>query len=99
MQVSPSAHAATSRPPWRDARTAKAMAPTKTGRPDLPCTSVSPVFGVVEAVAGVVRLGNDRIEGAAVERRVHLVGHLFEAAAQDGERDRIKRAHFGAFNY
>ena len=39
-------------------------------------------FGVIEAVAGVVRLGDDRIEGGAIERRVHLVGDLDEAAVE-----------------
>ena len=50
-------------------------------------------LGVVEAVAGVVRLGDDRIERRAVERRVHLVGDLDETAVEHRERDRIERAH------
>ena len=50
-------------------------------------------LGVIEAVAGVVRLGDDRIEGRAVERRVHLVGDLHQAAVEHGERHRIERAH------
>ena len=39
---------------------------------------------VVEAVRGVMRFGDDRIEGAAEQRRVHLVGDLFEPALQHG---------------
>ena len=48
-------------------------------------------LGVIEAVAGVVRLGDDRIERRAVERRVHLVGDLDEAAVEHRKRDRIER--------
>ena len=50
-------------------------------------------LGVVEAVAGVVRLGDDRIERRAVERRVHLVGDLDQAAVEHRKRDRIERGH------
>ena len=53
-------------------------------------------LGVIEAVAGVVRLGDDRIEGGAVERRVHLVGDLDETAVEHRERDGIERGHRGA---
>ena len=72
------------------ALTAKDMAPTKIGSPALPWTRVSPDGGVVEPVRGVVRLGDDRIEGAAEQRRVHLVGDLLEAAFEDGEGDGVK---------
>jgi hypothetical protein len=53
---------------------------------------------VVEAVAGVTRLGDDRIERGAVERRVHLVGDLLEPPLQDRQGDGINgdgtnRAH------
>ena len=48
-------------------------------------------LGVIEAVAGVVRLGDDRIERRAVQRRVHLVGDLDEAAVEHRKRDRIER--------
>ena len=50
-------------------------------------------LGVIEAVAGVVRLGDDRIERRAVERGVHLVGDLHQAAVEHRERDGIERAH------
>ena len=50
-------------------------------------------LGVIEAVAGVVRLGDDRIERRAVERRVHLVGDLDEAAVEHRKRDRVERGH------
>ena len=46
-------------------------------------------LAVVQTVAGVVRLGNDGVEGAAVERRVHFVGDLFEPTAQHGQGDRV----------
>ena len=49
--------------------------------------------GVVEPVAGVARLGDDRVEGRAEQRRVHLVGDLFEPALQDGQSDRIDAGH------
>ena len=52
-------------------------------------------LGVIEAVAGIVRLGDDRIERRAVERRVHLVGDLDEAAIEHRKRDRIERGHRG----
>ena len=65
------------------------MAPTKIGRPLVPCTSVAPVIGVIEAVAGVAGLGDDGVEGGAIERRVHLVGDLLEPAFQHGQRDGI----------
>ena len=48
-------------------------------------------LGVIEAVAGVVRLGDDRIERRAIQRRVHLVGDLDETAVEHRERDRIQR--------
>ncbi len=47
-------------------------------------------LGVIEAVAGVARFGDDRIEGGAIKRRVHLVGDLFEPAFQHRERDGIE---------
>ena len=50
-------------------------------------------FGMIEAVAGVVRLGNDRIERRAIERRVHLVGDLDETTVEHRERDRIEQGH------
>ena len=45
---------------------------------------------VVDAVAAVPGLGDDRAEGGAEQRRVHLVDELFQPAADDGEGDRIK---------
>ena len=69
--------------------TAKAIAPTKIGRPVVPCTSVAPVCGVVKAVAGVMGFGDDRIERRAIERRVHLVGDLDQAAIEHRKQDRI----------
>ncbi|MNI59392.1 hypothetical protein D3C73_1145510 [compost metagenome] len=45
---------------------------------------------VVHAVAGVVGLGNDGVERAAVQRRVHLIGNLFQTALQDRQGDGIK---------
>jgi hypothetical protein len=44
---------------------------------------------VIDAVAGVPRFGDDRVEGRAVERRVHLVRDAFEPSFQDRERDRV----------
>ena len=45
---------------------------------------------VINPVAGVVRLGNDRVEGDAIERRVHLIGNLLKSAAQNRQRDRVR---------
>ena len=52
-----------------------------------------PRLGMVEAVAGVPRFGNDWIEGRSVQRRVHLVGNLFEAPKKNRERYGIERTH------
>ena len=46
---------------------------------------------MVQAVAGVARLGDDGVEGAAIERRVHLVGDLLEPALQHGQRHGVDR--------
>ena len=73
------------------ALTANAMAPTKIGRPDEPCTNVAPVSAMIEPVAGVVRFGDDRVEGGAIKRRVHLVGDLHQAAIEHGQRYGIER--------
>ena len=78
--------------PWAAraaAWTANDMAPTNTGRPDLPCTSVAPLAASYEAVAGVVRLGDDGIEGAAVQGRVHFIGDLFQPAVEHGQGDGV----------
>ncbi len=50
-------------------------------------------LGVVDPVGGVVRLGDDRVEGRAEERRVHLVGDLLHPARENRKRDRIDGAH------
>ena len=50
-------------------------------------------FGVIEPVAGVVRLGDDRIERRAEQRRVHLVGDLHQTAVEHRKRDGIERPH------
>jgi hypothetical protein len=71
------------------------MAPTKIGRPDVPLHQGGAGLGVIEAVAGIVRLGDDRIERRAVERCVHLVGDLHQAAVEHRERDRIERRCHG----
>ena len=44
-------------------------------------------------MAGVVRLGDDRIECRTVEGRVHLIGDLDQAAVEDCERDRIEHGY------
>ncbi len=44
---------------------------------------------IVDAVGGVMGLGDDRVEGGAEQGRVHFVGDLFQTALQDCERDRI----------
>ena len=54
-------------------------------------------FGVVQAVAGVVRLGDDGVEGRAKQRRVHFVGDLLHPAREDGECDRVNLGHAFAF--
>ena len=45
--------------------------------------------GMIEAVAGIMRLGDDRVEGGAEQGRVHLVGDLFHPARQNGQGDRV----------
>ena len=40
---------------------------------------------VIDAVAAVPRLGDDRAEGGAEQGRVHLVDELLQPAADDGE--------------
>ena len=52
---------------------------------------------VIQAVAGVVRLGNDGVERAAVQRGVHLVGNLLQPPAQHRKRHRIQNlfSHHG----
>jgi hypothetical protein len=45
---------------------------------------------VVEAVRGIVRLGDDGVKRAAEQRRVHLVGDLFQPALEDRERHRVE---------
>ena len=49
-------------------------------------------LGVIQAVACVLGFRDDWVERSAVERGVHLVGHLREAAVQNGEGDRIDHA-------
>ena len=46
--------------------------------------------GVVDAMAAVARLGDDRAEGGAEQARVHFVDDLFETSANDGQRHRIE---------
>jgi hypothetical protein len=48
---------------------------------------------VIEPVAGVMRLGDDRVERGTVKRRVHLIGNLDQATVEDRERDRIELLH------
>ena len=50
---------------------------------------------VIDAVAGIMRLGNDRVEGGAEECCIHLVGDLFETAFENGKCHRIhfNRSH------
>jgi hypothetical protein len=55
--------------------------------------------GIVNAVGGVVGLGDDRIEGGAEQRRVHLVGDLLQAALQDRQRYRIDCHHSASSSY
>jgi hypothetical protein len=50
-------------------------------------------LGLIEPVAGIMRLGDDRIESRAVKRRIHFIGNPDEAAVNDRERDRIERLH------
>src|SRR5215204_821734 len=52
-----------------------------------------PARRMVDAVAGVARFGNDRVEGRAVERRVHLVGDLLEPALEDRQGDGVESGH------
>ena len=48
---------------------------------------------MVDAVAGIAGFGDDRVEGRAVERRVHLVGDLLEPALEDRQRDGVESGH------
>ena len=51
-------------------------------------------LGMIEAVAGIARLRDDRIERGAVQRRVHLVDDLLEPALEDREGDGIETHGF-----
>jgi hypothetical protein len=55
--------------------------------------------GVIEPMAGVMGLGNDGIEGAAVQRGVHLVGDLFQTPFKDGQGHRVHRRTGRKFNH
>ncbi len=48
-------------------------------------------LGVIKPVAGVVSLGDNRIERRAIERCVHLVGDLHQAAVEHRQCHGIKR--------
>ena len=50
-------------------------------------------IGMIQAMAGVVRLRNDRVERGTIERRVHLVGDLDETAVEHRKRDGIEQGH------
>ena len=45
--------------------------------------------GIIDAVAGVMRLGDDRIECRAEQRGVHFIGNLFQSPFQNGKGDRV----------
>ena len=45
--------------------------------------------GVIQAVRGVMRLGDDGIEGGTKQRGIHLVGDLFQPAIEHRQRYRI----------
>ena len=55
-------------------------------------------YPVINTVARIVRLGNDRVERNAIKRRVHFIGDLLEPAAQNGQRNRIRRGILPALN-
>ena len=46
-------------------------------------------FRIIDAVAGVMRLGDDRIECRAEQRGVHFIGNLFQSPFQNGKGDRV----------
>ena len=48
------------------------------------------VYGRVDAVGAVVRLGYDRREGGSAEGQVHLVAGLLERGLDDGEGDGVE---------
>ena len=50
-------------------------------------------LSVIEPVACVARLRDDRIEGRAIERCVHFVGDLLKPPVQYRKGHGIKRAH------
>ncbi len=56
-----------------------------------------PRHGMIETMTGVMRFGDDGVEGGAEQGRVHFVGDLFHPTRQDGKRDRINlRGRLGA---
>ena len=52
-------------------------------------------FRIVNTVAGVMRLGDDRVESGPEQGRVHFIGNLFQSPFQNGKRNRIhlRRSH------
>ena len=46
-------------------------------------------YGIIQPVRRVMCLGNDRVEGAAEQCRIHFIGNLFQPAAQDGKLHRV----------
>ena len=48
---------------------------------------------IVDAVRAIEALGDDRREGRALERQIHLAGHLLQAVLHDDQRDGIDHAH------
>ena len=56
-------------------------------------------LGMVEAVAGVVGFRDDRVEGGTIERCVHLLGDLDEAAVEHRKGDGIERFHLGMLDF
>ena len=56
-------------------------------------------FGMIDAVAAVARLGDNRAEGAAKQRRVHLVDDLFEPTTNHGECDGVDHGSLFRTNF
>ena len=54
---------------------------------------------VIEAVAGVARFGNDRIERGSVQCCVHFVCDLLQTTVENGKRDGIKGAFHAASSF
>ena len=68
----------------------KSHGPDKHGEPRFALHQSVATVCIVQTVTGVMRLGNDGVERAAVQRGVHFIGNLLQTSLEHGERDGIE---------